>query len=323
MGSIKKLCSPECNVHLLLTSSSLAEMYVYDILKAQCKGNVDSVVTVDTRTDFNGMLDLVNMQPLLAEKWLFVLGYKGAVKSLLKKYVGIFQADTSVFLIKVDNYKDYKECKEALGRSVNDIYLNTISSSDVMYLLNGYKISQKSLDFVSKSYFRDPEKVFVLRREMDNGAEVTNDRDVIRICGESASSVVRFAFLLLNEMPTSEAGLKRVYSKRVKMLVDLCDTFTARSAYNFLVATLRDILNIKVLYLQGVIYDSIRDLPEAYDEKRLSKYNMYLGRITKELEYEKILWLYMELCSNGRWVTAQDGVLFLYKYYLDSVKIGG
>lgn len=317
MGSLRHLKSPETNVHLLLTSSNLTEIYVYDELKSICGATIESVVDVNSRATFLNMLELVNMQPLLADKWLFVITYKGGIKQLVKKYEGIFQTDTAVFLVKVDNYKDFKEFKGVV-RSVNDLYLNVIRHGDVSYLLNGYKLSANVIEFIEKSYYRDPEKVFSLAKELENGAVVSNNRDVVRICGESSGSIARFAMLLLNEMPSSESGLKRVYSKRVKILVDLCESFGTRSTYNFLVASLKDILNIKVLYLQGIIYDSIRDLPEGYDEKKLSKYNMYLKRIIQDLTYENILRLYIALCKCERWRAPQDGVLFLYNYYLEN-----
>lgn len=320
MGSLRLLRSHETNVHMLLTSSNLAEIYVYDELKSLCGATIDSVLEVSNRSTFNNMLELVNMQPLLSEKWLFIINYKSGIKQLVKKYEGIFQANTAIFLVKVDNYKDFKEFKGIVS-SVNDMYLNVIRHGDVSYLLNGYKLSQTIIEFIEKSYYRDPEKVFVLMHELDSGAVVSSNRDVVKICGESSGSIARFAMLLLNEMPFSQSGLKRVYSKRVKLLVDLCDSFGTRSTYNFLVATVKDILNIKILYLQGIIYDTIRDLPEAYDEKKLARYNMYLKRIIQDLTYEGILRLYIELSSCKSWRAPQDGVLFLYDYYLKNCKI--
>lgn len=319
MGSLRKLSSTDSNVHMLLSSSNLAEIYVYDILKKSCNATIDSVVEVSNKATFKGMLELINMQPLMADKWLFVITYKG-VKALIRKYEGIFQSDTAMFLVKVENYKDFKEFKGTV-RTVNDLYLNTISSSDVAYLLESYKLSGNMLDFISKSYYRDPEKVFILAKELQNGASITNNKDIVKICGESTGTVVRFAMLLLNEMPTSKSGLSRVFNVRIRVLSDLCDSFGARTTYNFLLSTVRDILNIKILYLQGVIYDSIRDLPECYDEKKLSRYNMYLKRIIQDLTYEQILNLFMALSSCEKWRDSRDGVLFLYTYYISNTKM--
>lgn len=317
MGSIRGLRDFTANCHLLLTNSSLADMYVYDSLRKLCNSISESIVEVSNRTSFMTMLELVNMQPLQASRWLFVLTYK-PLKGLIKKYSGIFSADTSCFLIKVDNYKDYKECKEVIV-GINDIYLSVIRFPDVQYLLNGYKISPKVVEFVAKSYFREPEKVFMLREKLAEGEVIDKPKQVIAICGESTGTIARFAMSLLADPPSTTLGLKKVYSNRIKVLSELIDTFTVRSTYNFLLATVKDMLDIKILYLSGVIYDSIRDLPEAYDEKRLSRYSGQLRTITERLEYNKIVWLYIQLLGN-KWLSREDAIAFVYAYYLSLAK---
>lgn len=320
MGSLTAIKDPGVNCHLLLTSSSLADMYVYDSLKELCGGNSESVIDVDTRAAFLNMLDLVNLQPLQAIRWLFVLKYK-PLKGLFKKYAGVFaSASSSCFLIRVENYKDFKDCKEVLN-GVNDIYLASIRQKDVQYLLSGYKISPKVVDFVARTYSKEPEKVFILREKLAEGEEVDKPRQVVAICGESAGSIVRFAISLLDKHPNTLLGLKKVYSNRLKTYHELIEAFGVRSTYNFFVATVKDLLDIKILYMNGVIYDSIRELPEAYDEKRLSKYSGQLRTITQTLLYDEIIWLYMQLI-NTKWVTQNDGIQFIYDYYLSVMKQG-
>ena len=314
MGDLKGLTDKMKNIHLLLTSSSLAEIYVYDTLKERCKATLESVYEVNSSSTFNGMLELVNVQPYLAECWLFVIDYK-KVRGALKKNLGIFKSESSVFLIKVGTYKDFKDFME-LKVSVNDLYLEVIKKLDVYDLLRGYPVSQKVKDFVVASYYRDPEKVFTLVNELKNGLQVESQRDVVKICGESSGSIQKFAIQLLTDEPKTERFLSRSYKKRVATLCDLCDTFGVRTAYNFLRACINDLIQIKVLYLNGVIYDRIRDLPECYDEKRLARYNYYLKTIAEEVSYTRLLSLYEDIGAYGRWLSSQDGVLFLYKYYL-------
>lgn len=317
MGSIRALKDFTVNTHLLLTNSSLADMYVYDSLRALCGSSQESIIEVSNRSSFTMMLELVNMQPLQASKWLFVLSYK-PIKSLIKKYSGIFMADTSCFLIRVENYKDYKECKELI-QGVNDMYLSVIRYPDVQYLLSGYKIAPKVIDFVAKSYFREPDKVFMLQNKLKEGVVIDKPKQVIAICGESTGTIARFVISLVSDPPNTVLGLKKVYSNRIRVLNELIDAFTVRSTYNFLLATVKDMLDIKLLYLVGTIYDSIRDLPEAYDEKRLSRYSGQLKTITQSIEYSRIVWLYFSLL-NSRWSTKNDALDFVYAYYLSVVK---
>ena len=100
----------------------------------------------------------------------------------------------------------------------------------------------------------------------------------------------------------------------------MCDAFGTRTAYNFIKATIKDILNIKILYLNGTIYDRVINIPSCYDEKRLMRYNYCIKVITEGISYSRLLFLYQTLGIYGKWYTSQDGVLFLYKYYLDLIQ---
>lgn len=324
MGSIRKLRNEDINTHLLLTSSSLSEMYIYDILKGKCEATRDSIYDVDTKTGFKNMLELVDIQSSLSEKWLFVITYS-KVKSLIKDHKGIFSSDTSEFLIKVKNYKEYKEVKELLD-NVNDIYLSYIKSYDVEFLLQKHELPSSLIDFISKSYYSDPEQVFVLLKELDGGRVVDSRKKIVEICGVSSGSVNTFALSLLKEPPKTEKGRKKVCNNRINVALELADTYGFSKMRNFLMASIKDILDIKTLYISGVIYDKIRDIPEvevmdskgeksvAYDSKRLAKYNHYLHTII-EIPYTRILRLYLQLKEQGRWYKDVDMIVFIYQYY--------
>ena len=318
MGSLKALNDKLKNTHMLLTSSNLAEIYVYDTLKSRCNATLESILDINSMSMFKSMLELVNVQPNLADNWLFIVDYS-KVKSLIKKNMGIFQAKTSVFLIKVNSYKEFKEVKE-LEMPVNDLYLESIRKVEVYDLLRGYNISQKVKDFVASSYFKDPDKVFVFLNEVKNGAVVETTKDVVKICGESSGSIQKFVLQLLTDSPNTDRFLYRSYKKRVNSLCDLCDAFGTRTANNFIRATIKDIMSIKILYLNGVIYDRVVNIPDCFDEKKLMRYNYCIKVITGGISYSRILFLYQMLEQYGKWKTSQDGILFLYKYYIDLIE---
>lgn len=320
MGSLRELTSESNNVHLLVTSFSLAEIYVYDTLKEKCKATLESVLEVQSKSDFEEMLDLANIQPYLASKWLFVITYK-KVKALIKKYPTLFNSDVAEFLVKVENYKEFLEFK-ALKIPCNELYLSAIRKGDVIHLLSGYSLSQKVLDFIASNYSKDVDKVFEIRQFLMSGEHIETTKDVIRLCGESSTSIIRFAMLMLRDLPKTEKGLKMVFTKRVKLLNTLLLTYGYSKAYNFLASTVSDILDIKVLYMNGIIYDTVSELPEPYDEKKLSRYPRYLRMIEKEIPYERILRLLLELKEMGRWRSDDNAIQFVYNYYLKSIFMG-
>ena len=312
MGTLRELEGSK-NVHMLITSSTAVEMYVYDKLKEQCHASLESVLTVNSKSSLSEMLELVGMQSYLSDKWLFVIEYS-KVKASIKANVGIFESEEAEFLIKVNTYRDFKEFKELLP-SVNDLYLSFIRRNEVMYLLSKYNLSQKDIDFVAKSYSREPEKVFLFKKELDNGLVVNSQRDIVKLLGESTGSITSYALALLRDFPTTEKGFKTVCRNRIKTGKDLCEAYGVSSFKNFLTATIKDFIYIKELYMQGTIYNSIRDLPEVFDEKKLSKYNVYLRTLVNDISYSRLVSLYSKLRESGRWVRNSDLLMFIYDYY--------
>lgn len=312
MGTLRELEGSK-NVHMLITSSTAVEMYVYDKLKEQCHASLESVLIVNSKSSFLEMLELVGMQSYLSDKWLFVIEYS-KVKASIKANVGIFESEEAEFLIKVNTYRDFKEFKELLP-SVNDLYLTFIRRNEVMYLLSKYNLSQKDIDFVAKSYSREPEKVFLFKKELDNGLVVNSQRDIVKLLGESTGSITSYALALLRDFPTTEKGFKTVCRNRIKTGKDLCEAYGVSSFKNFLMATIKDFIYIKELYMQGTIYNSIRDLPEVFDEKKLSKYNVYLRTLINDISYSRLVSLYSKLRESGRWVRNSDLLMFIYDYY--------
>lgn len=312
MGTLRELNGGK-NVHMILTSSSAVEMYVYDTLKSVCNASLESVFEVNTKSDFMEMVELCGMQSYLSDRWLFVIDYS-KVKSNLKSSIGIFESEEAVFLIRVNNYREYKEFKELLP-VVNDLYLTFIRKNEVMYLLQGYNLSQRDIDFVAKSYSKDPEKVFILKKELENGLEINSQKDIVKLLGVSTGSITSFAMSLLRDFPKTEKGFKFVCRNRLKTARELCEAYGVASFKNFLTATVRDFIYIKELYMEGAIYNSIRDLPEVFDEKKLSRYNFYLRSLSSDVSYSRLVSLYCMLRESGSWSDVFDMIEFIYEYY--------
>lgn len=313
MGTLRDLSAEDKHVHMIITNSNLAEMFVYDTLKAKCKADSESVSRVEKVSDFREMLELVGMQAYMADRWLFVVDFS-KLKSHIKNHLGIFDSDTACFLITVKNYADYKEFKQLYSK-VNDMYLSFMRESEIGYLLHPFGFSQKNIEFVSRSYGRDPDRVFELLRELKNGAKIESQKDIVNICGASAGSIAHFAISLLSDPPSTDKGERSVIRNRIKEAEDLVDTYGIKSFRNFLVSTVKDILDIKTLYMEGIVYKSIRDIPECYDEKKLSKYNYYFRRITEEIPYGRLVKLYVELKKQGTWYSKVHMLQFIYNYY--------
>lgn len=300
--------------YLLYTDSSLVEMFVYDRLKELCRANSESIVEVGSPKGVGEMIDTVSISPFLAEKWLFVIDYR-KVKRQIEKLKGIFSAETSCFFIKVSNYKEYKEVLELLGKgSVCELYLSFLQYRDIVWLLRDTGMKPNLIDYVVKSYSRDPEKVFLLLRELQNGLEVSDRKEITAICGESSGSVMSFVISLLVGTVSSDRGLKMSLGRKSKEAVSLARLHGVGSFRNFMIASVRDIMYLKEMYLNCDIYDTIRDVPDCFDEKKLMRYRMYLSRIV-DMDMSRVVRLYAMLCCSGKWISEIDVISFLYEYY--------
>lgn len=310
MGSLAELENEDKRVHMLCTNSSRAEIFVYDTLKRVHGANSESIVDIKTKKSIKDMLDLSMMNPYLADSWLFDIEYD-KIRGTMKQVKSCFKSTSSVFLIRVKNYAQFKECKQELGR-INDLYLQSIYSKEVSYLLKGYNLPPKLVSFVASGYRNDVDKIFELKELLESGTSIQTTKELISYIGNSGSSINSFAMSLLN--PVKEKGKKTVIKNRLKEAKMLSDAYSPMKFKNFLAASVKDILDIKVLYNQGVIYKTIRDIPEVYNEKRLSKYSYCLEKITREIPYERVLNLYVML-RNCKWYKEQDILEFLYTYY--------
>lgn len=313
MGTLRELRSDKKNVHLILSNSDMASMFVYDELKDVCGATLESIVTVNSSSSFKEMLSLVNVEPFLSKKWLFLIEYK-SVKSLVEKNKNIFKSESSCFLITVHRYSDYKDVKDLI-EGINDLYMSYLRMNEVAYILDGFGMSYKLIEYVAKMYAREADKIFNLRQELMAGNIPSTTKEVIGMLGASSGSVDKLVMLLVSDPPTSERGTRMVFRKRAVMLSDLCETYGVSSVRNYLVFTVKDFIYLKQLYLSGKIYKDVRDLPECFDEKKLSKHNMYLNSIEEKVPITRLLGLYKSLLELGNWRTSGDAISFLYEYY--------
>lgn len=319
MGSFRKLEEYDTSKHLSISVSGKADIYIHDTLKKVHGVNIDSIFEVSDKKSFANMCQLTQIQPYLSNKWMFEIDFK-KVGSLIKPNIGVFDSNSSVFSFIVKTYKEYKACKE-LFSDINDIYVPIIRRNDVYYLLNGYNLIPKIVDFIATSYARDPESIFTLIDFLNQGSEINSTKDIVKLIGASSGSINKFVMLLLKEKPVSAVGLKRVIKLRVQMCKDLCNAYGVSSVRNFLNSAIYSILQIKILYMNGIIYNSIINLPDAFDEVSLRKYSFYLDTIEKEIPYERILNIYNVLQKNENrvWRTEGDAISFIYGLYREVI----
>lgn len=310
---LRELIDPNKSLNLLYTNSERAEMFVYDTLKKKCSATNDSVIEVYNQSTFEEMLDLAPEYPILAKEWLFIIKYK-KVKKLCEKYKGLFTSGNCVFLILVENFKEFQEFKELLNNKCNAMYMTYLTFSDINYLFYPFEIPSKFISFISKTYSRDIENIFKLYDKVLEGYEVDSIKSITEICGNSVGTTQSFVLSLLKIDIPNLKNPKLSLKRKFRELIDLSNAIGSKRLKGFLLSNVKDLIYIKQLYIQADIYDDIKNLPEGYDEKKLSRYQRYLNMI-KEIPLQKILSLYTELLESQEWYKEIDVVQFLFNYY--------
>jgi hypothetical protein len=310
--SLKKIDT--CNVNAYFTESSKVDMFIYDKLKKIGGNSLSTIITVNTAKDFNEVISLANVLPHEADKWLFVLNYS-KVSGLLKKHKGVLKSDTSSFIVKLANYKEFLNFnKEHSDGNINSMYLSRFSKDDFYHVLSGKGLSDDTLSFIWTSYYNDIDKFFDIAEHIDSGGTLKTRKDVSDLCGVSATSLQGLSFMLLRDLPKTAKGRKTSLKKVLNLSLLTAEGFGFTKAYYYLLGCLKDFLDIKMLVMQGVVYDRIFEVPQGFDENRLKKNNRYLKSIGR-IPYNKLAGVYLLLNSVGVWRNEKDVTSFIYKLY--------
>ena len=311
-------------VVLLQTPSTQLSIFLYDKLKLRFHCNSDSIVSVESKSDVKKIRDVSTTSPPFGDKWLIQVNLdKVNDKELIKV---IHDSLTCIFFCTCSKYKTFKQFKDSVKdvNGVYDYYVTYIRRLDLLYLYDALvpednKLSKQLFDYVAQSYSSDIDAIFDLLLALNKGDSFESRKDIAELCGLGNNSVESFLLSLMKPMSETEKGTHTVIKNRAKMGADLGATIGWSSFYNFFNSSLDSFIQLKVLVVSGVVYKQVRDLPDSYDEQKLSKYNKYLWRL-KEVPLSRFLRMKQVLLEGGRWNKPADFLRFLYCYYTEGVK---
>lgn len=318
---LEALKDKEVPCHALVCDSGLLDMYVYNTLKETCKGTTETIFYVRSKGDVDEMVDLSYVMPFQADTWLFIIEFD-KVKRSKRKILDLIKQKpvSSRYLIKFSKYVDFKEFVDTLGSSIiNPMYMKSINLTDTRYLFRNYRamLGKDLMDFIYNSYRSEVEKLFQLRNYLDGGTLVKSRKDITSLIGLSTGSIQHLVIQLLGTPPKNERSQATVIKNRLRVLSELSKVYPPRTLRNIMLGTVKDILDIKTLYLNGILYKSLdnHSIPsQGYDSKRLLRYRFQYGKII-ELDFSRIMGLYLQLSNSSLWNTELDVMNFIYVYY--------
>lgn len=306
------------SVVILQTPSVKLQMFLQDKIKRRISCTKDAILDVATKGDIKKIKEVTGIKPPFSDKWYVQIDLdKLYDKSLIQQIKASF---TCVFFCTCSRYGTYKKFKEELKEKegVVDFYINYLRRPDFLYLYDAFTLEDNTLtkqmfDYVAKSYAGDIEAVFDLLLRLNQGEKFETRKDIAEVCGLGGLSVESYIFDLLKPLSGSDKGLLTVIKNRTKAGVDLADTLKYTKLYNFMAKSIQSFCELKMLIISGVVYKSIHKLPDAFDEKALSRYQRYIWRL-KEVPLSDLLRL-RQCMGNTVWKSEIDFLNFIYRYY--------
>lgn len=312
------------DVILLQTPSTRLQIFLQDKLKRKYDCNNDSLIRVETKKDIKRVRDVLGITPPFAVKWFVEINLDAFYDKELIKVIK--ESSTCLFFCTCSKYSTFKKFKDSIKDdcSVFDYYINYLRRPDLIYLYDAFvkeedRLSTQLFNFVVQGYSGDIEAIFDLLIHLSQGEKIKNRKDITDLCGLGSLTIESYVFSLIKPLSGSDKGLKKVMKDRINVGVELADSMGYTKMYNFMAKCLRCFIEIKVLCVSGVVYKSIRNLPDCYDEKSLARYQKYLWRL-KEIPLSRLIRLRQAMGSKP-WRSDFDLLTFVYTYYNNELQL--
>lgn len=286
------------DVDTILICSDVPTLRYYIQTKLEKLYNVDKnySMAVDTALSYKKVRGDAFVAPLAGDKWLVV---GNADKIGLDTVQSLFNwgngnCITLVYTEKYVNYKKllssekFKESK----RTILNLYLNKLDFDDVPYLYKDMVLSNPKskrltddlLNFLCKNYRYDVERVVNLFSKMRIGLQVSTRQDIIDEIGLGGMTPASYTIDLLRLFqPTGRFAeyskgekitVKKIYNankKYIGYLTDLGNKTSYNTIYNQMLSTLKGILEIKMLIMNGKYRKNTKEIPESFSPQQVNR----------------------------------------------------
>ena len=308
----------DINVVLLQTPSIKLQMFLQDKIKNKYNCKSESIIWVTNKSDLRKVKEIMNVSPPFGDKWYIEINLDAiSDKTVWETIKG---SSSCVFFLTCSKYVKFKDAKSNLEKvqGVYDFYINYLRRADFIYLYDAFvpsdnKLNKTLFDYVVSGYSGDIDTLFDLLLALNEGTKFESKRDIVKLCGIGGLSVDSYIFSFFKPLSGKEQGLKLVIKNRINEGVSLAENIGYKSMYNFMAKSLFALCELKMLTISGVIYKSVRNLPETYDEKLLARHQKYLWRL-KEIPLSSLLEL-RQCMGNKPWNSNLDLLNFIYRYY--------
>lgn len=171
-------------------------------------------------------------------------------------------------------------------------------------------LSDSILKIVNKRYLRDPEAIFTILSNVKDGIEITDNMTLVKLVGVGSLQIEKIALGLVSSTTKTGSGLKQYQKKYAQQLVELGTHRSLEGVRKSLLDSLKAILILKELLVEGKIYPEVGVIPDlsAYNNFHINKYVRSLERIDLLSMVEIVN--FMSLVESSRWSSDLDVLSF-------------
>jgi len=307
---------------------SALEMFVSDRIKSGLNCNKDTCFTLSTAKELTSLKTICNIIPPFAIKWFVTVELEKFEKNITDLVKLIKMSTTVVYFLRATNYSQYKNIKYELRKCeyILDFYVNWLRRDDFLYLYTEFvpkenRLNKKLFDYVYQGYSNDVSAVFELFDSLKDGSVIETEAQIADICGVGSNSIESFTMAILKPPSQSVNGLKIVLRNRIKAGTGLAEVYKWDTFHAYLKNSVKALIDLKMLYMSGIITKHVTNIPASYDEKKLVRYQRYLYRL-REIPLTRLIRVLYFLDAQ-RWQTGVDFIRFIYLYTYESQRIEG
>lgn len=290
----------------------------------------DYILEVNNQKEFTRAKSVTKTLPLQGSNWLVVINADKVGVSEIKKGMKDMSLNAK-FLFKTSKYLVYKDLisspvVKSQSQLFSCLYFGRLFPEDISATYNFYmkdavggKLDDKLLRFITKGYQFDPDSVCELFSQVKAGNVPKTEQEVIEMIGVGGNTPQAFTINLLLTSSKTERGKKAFLKKSMNLLYDLSLKYDYNKIYNFILNTLKGIIEIKELQISGRYRSWGKEIPETYNMKRVSQLKRFEYVILNKITLRRVLCL-LESLEMYRGYNAELNLLQGLNLYISAIK---
>lgn len=323
LQKLQKLNDEVVNIIILVQSASLA-YHIRNGIKDQYKAHKDFIVDVATSKQLNDAKLDSYVAPMMCDKWLIhvdadKLSKKDVIIGLNRNtHYGV----TVYWTEKWSTFNQLINLDIVKKQGVHTPYFRftRLTFYEIKSLLETEVPPKKQLSedlktFVCKNYQFDVQSVMDLIALLKSGNPVETKKELIEAIGVGGNSVSNLTLKILKAQPKTEKGRKKIISDTIKLMQDLSYTYNHQTIRRFMLNNIEGCVEMKTLQIMGLYNKPNKEIPEAFDVKRMGMLRRFEYIILEEVSFPRLLNLKLCLLKYSNFNAEASLIQAIMDYY--------